>query len=107
MDAVFVYVTVPDKAEALRIGRILVEERLIACANILDGLTSIYWWDGAIQQGPEAAFIAKTRAGLVEALTDRVRQLHPYEVPCVVALPVAAGNPDFLDWITAETRPQS
>ncbi|MFZ5426750.1 MAG: divalent-cation tolerance protein CutA [Thermodesulfobacteriota bacterium] len=106
MAALFVYVTAGDRAEALKIGRTLVEERLAACANVMDGLTSVYWWDGKVQESAEACFIAKTRSELFERLTARVKELHSYDVPCVVALPVADGNPDFMDWISAETGPQ-
>lgn len=102
---VFVYVTARDRAEALSIGRVLVEERLVACVNILDGMRSLYWWDGAVQEADEAVLIAKTKSGLAPAVTARVKALHSYDVPCVVVLPVADGNPDFLDWIAAETRP--
>lgn len=105
MSVSFVYVTASSPDEALRIGRALVEERLVACVNILDGLRSLYWWDGAVQDAREACFIAKTRSELAERVVARVRQLHSYEVPCVVVLPVADGNPDFLDWVAAETRP--
>ncbi len=102
---VFVYVTAKDRAEALSIGRVLVEERLVACVNILEGMRSLYWWDGAVQEANEAVLIAKTKSGLAPAVTARVKALHSYDVPCVVVLPVADGNPDFLDWIAAETRP--
>ena len=100
---VFVYVTTKHKEEALAIGRTLVEERLAAGVNILDSLHSLYWWKGAVREAPEAAFIAKTRSELVPRVISRVKELHSYEVPCVVALPVADGNPDFLDWVSAET----
>ncbi len=74
-------------------------------ANVLDGATSIYWWQGALEQAGEAVLILKTRTELVERLTARILELHSYECPCVVALPIAAGNPQYLDWIAAETRP--
>lgn len=105
--AMFVYVTAKDRAEALSIGRRLVQERLVACVNVLDNVRSLYWWEGAVQEEDEALFVAKTRPELVDKVVARVRELHSYRVPCVVALPVAAGNPDFLDWISAETGPQS
>jgi len=107
MAAVFVYVTAKDRAQALAIGRSLVEERLVACVNVLDNVRSLYWWEGKVQEEDEALFVAKTRSELVEKVVARVKELHSYQVPCVVALPVAAGNPDFLDWITAETGPQA
>ncbi|GFK93180.1 Divalent-cation tolerance protein CutA [Fundidesulfovibrio magnetotacticus] len=106
MEFVALYVTAGSREEALRIARALVEERLAACANVLDGVRSLYWWEGKVQDEPEALFVAKTRAELAQRAVERVRELHSYEVPCVVALPVAAGNPAFLDWIAAETGPQ-
>ena len=105
MTACFVYVTAPDADAARRIGRALVEERLAACANVLGPITSIFRWDGKVQEEGEAVLIAKTRADLVPALTDRVKALHSYSCPCVVSWPLAAGNPDFLSWIAAETGP--
>ena len=103
MAACFIYVTAPDKTAALKIGRTLVEERLAACANVFDGMTSVYRWQGKVQEDGEAVLIAKTHEELVPALTDRVRALHSYECPCVVALRVVGGSEPFLDWIAAET----
>ena len=101
----FCYVTAGSREEALAIGRTVVDERLAACANVLDGMTSLYWWQGVLEQASEAVLILKTRAELVERLTMRVRELHSYDCPCVVALPIAAGNPDYLAWIAGETEP--
>lgn len=98
------YVTAPNRDEALKLAATLVEERLAACANVIDGVTSLYWWQGAVQHEPEASLILKTRADLVEALKRRVCELHSYTVPCVVAWPIAAGNETFLDWVRSETR---
>ncbi len=100
---VFAYITAGSKEEALRIGRILVEERLAACANVLGGMTSVYRWNGAVEQAEEAVLIAKTRAGLFDRLAGRVRDLHSYDTPCVVELAVGRGNPAYLDWLRAET----
>jgi periplasmic divalent cation tolerance protein len=105
MDVSFCYVTAGSRDEALSIGRTVVEERLAACANVLGGMTSLYWWQGALEQADEAVLILKTRAELVERLTARIRELHSYACPCVVALPIAAGNPRYLDWIAGETGP--
>ena len=104
MTQCLVYITAPDAEEARRIGCALVAARLAACANVYGGITSIYWWEGEIQEDTEAVLIAKTRESLVEALTETVRNLHSYECPCVVALPLTGGNPAFLSWIEAETR---
>jgi periplasmic divalent cation tolerance protein len=105
MPAMFVYVTASSREEALNIGRTLVGERLAACANIFDGVSSIYWWQGRLMEESEASLILKTTNDLIPALIVRVKQLHSYDCPCVVALPIAQGNPDYLDWIDKETVP--
>lgn len=96
--------TAENQEQAERIARALVEERLAACANLLGPIRSFYWWDGRVNEGDEVAFVAKTRAALMPALTSRVRELHSYACPCIIALPMAGGHPDFLAWIDAETR---
>jgi periplasmic divalent cation tolerance protein len=97
------YVTCATEDEAIKIGSTLVEERLAACANVLGRTTSIFRWEGKVQRESEVALILKTRSELVEPVTARVKQLHSYTVPCVVALPIGAGNADFLSWIDQET----
>ncbi|TWA65780.1 periplasmic divalent cation tolerance protein [Azospirillum brasilense] len=103
MEFVFAYITAGSRDEARRIGRALVEERLAACANIFDGMTSIYRWQDAIEEAEETVLIAKTRAELFDRLAARVRELHGYEVPCVVELRVGRGNPAYLDWLRDAT----
>ena len=103
MSACFVYITAGDPAEARRIGRSLVEERLAACANVLDRMTSIYRWEGAVREEAEAVLIVKTVADRLSVLTERVKALHSYDCPCIVAWPLSGGNPDFLDWVASET----
>lgn len=103
MQLCWCYLTCASEGEALRIGRAVVEARLAACANLVPGLVSIYHWQGRIETGRECGLVLKTRADLVEALVDRVRSMHSYSVPCVVALPILAGNPDYLAWLAAET----
>ncbi|HEY4134736.1 MAG TPA: divalent-cation tolerance protein CutA [Alphaproteobacteria bacterium] len=97
------YVTASSRAEALTLGRALVEERLAACANVFEGATSIYRWGDKLQEEAEAILILKTRAELIEALTARLRDLHSYDLPCVVAWRIDGGNPPYLDWVRAET----
>jgi len=104
MQAILAYVTTRDAEEARRIGQILVEERLVACVNILDGMRSMYWWEGQVQHEQEAVLMAKTRPELADALIDRVKELHSYECPCVVILPIDKGNPEFIKWIGEQTR---
>lgn len=103
MGVKFLYVTAGSAEEAQRVGGALVEERLAACANVFDGMRSIYWWQGRVQQDNEAVLILKTTDDRLAAAIDRVKALHSYDVPCVVALSVEAGNPDYLNWIADET----
>lgn len=103
-DYVWVYVTAKDSKQALDIGRALVEERLAACVNLLGSIRSLYRWEGRLNDAREAAFVAKTRASLVSEVSARVKELHSYACPCVVALPLAGGNPDFLSWIGEQTK---
>jgi len=104
MEYRLVYMTTENKDQAREIGRVLVRERLVACVNILDGMNSIYWWEGKVQEDGETVMIAKTKASLVEELTERVKKLHSYDVPCVVSMQLLEGNQDFFDWIGRETR---
>lgn len=99
----FLYITAGSAKEAGEIAGVLIEERLVACANIIDRIRSLYWWEGEVKDVPEAVLIVKTTAERVEAVVARVKELHSYDCPCVVALPIEAGNPDFLDWIATET----
>lgn len=104
MSSHLIYVTCETHDEAMKIAKIAVGDRLAACANILGDITSVYWWEETIQEGQEVAVILKTRSDLVEKLTERIKELHSYECPCVVALPIEGGNHKFLDWIAAETK---
>ena len=99
MTANFVYITASDKAEALKIGRTLVEERLAACVNVIDNMTSVYWWEGTLEESAEVVLIAKTKQELVESVIRRVKELHTYSCPCIVSWPISAGNPEYLRWI--------
>jgi len=98
-----VYVTAPDTAQALAIGRVLVADGLAACINVLPNMTAIYRWQGAIEESCEAVLIAKTRADQVDGLIARVRSLHPAQVPCVLVLPIVGGHPDYLAWLARES----
>lgn len=102
-NVLFVYMTASSKEEAEKIGAELVALRLAACVNILDGMTSVFRWEGKIQKERETVLIAKTRAGLFPALKEKVLSLHGYACPCIVALDVPQGHAPFLDWIRAET----
>ncbi len=99
-----VYVTAASKDEALKIGRALVTERLAACANVLDGMHSIYRWKGAVEDAAETVLILKTRKDLADTAIARVKALHSYDVPCAVAYDMSGGLPAYLDWIDVSTR---
>ena len=100
---VVVLVTAGSEDEAVRIGRALVEERLAACASVLGPIRSIYRWEGAVEDAPEHLLLAKARAADVGALAERVCALHSYEVPEVLALPVAGGSAAYLAWLAEST----
>lgn len=99
---ILLYITASGRAEAETIARTLLAERLIACANLLPGVTSLYWWEGAVQEGQECVVIGKTTEERIDTVTSRVKELHSYACPCVVALAITGGNPEFLRWIGGE-----
>lgn len=104
-DAILVLVTAPSADKAAELARTLVEEQLAACGNVLPGVRSIYRWEGKVHDEPEALLILKTRAALFEPLRERIVSLHPYQVPEVLRLDVAAGHLPYLEWIGASVRP--
>lgn len=91
--------TCPDAATAQRLAEALVGERLATCVNRLPGVASTYIWDGRLQDDPEILLIIKTTAARLAALTARLKALHPYELPELVALPVVGGNEPYLAWV--------
>ncbi len=99
-----VVVTAADAGWLAGFTRTLVEERLAACGHQFAAIRSVYRWEGAVHDEPEARVALHTRRSLVPALVARTRQLHPYDVPCVLALPVTGGDPGYLRWVVAETR---
>ncbi len=98
-----IYITTKDEDEARKIGRTLVDEKLAACVNILP-IKSIYRWEGEIQEEGEAAMLVKTKAELADKVIERVKELHSYEVPCIVSFSIDKGNPDYLKWIEESTK---
>ncbi|MBW8887502.1 MAG: divalent-cation tolerance protein CutA [Fibrobacteres bacterium] len=102
MPALLAYITAPDRTEALRIGKALLEARLAACINVIDGMLSMYWWQGKLEEAQECVLLVKTSDSRREELVAMVRDLHGYEVPCVVFWPLAGGNPEYLAWIEKE-----
>ncbi len=101
---IVVLVTVSSEQEAETIATALLEERLAACVNVTGPVRSLYRWEGHIADDQEWQLIIKTRARLFDALATRVRALHPYAVPEIIALPVLAGTADYVNWIQDETQ---
>ena len=104
MSAILIYATYKDVAQARDISKALVEARLVACANILPAHESLYWWDGAVQNAFEVAVIYKTRAENFAAVEAKIKELHSYDCPCIVALPIGQGYKPFLDWIMDNSK---
>lgn len=104
MDLCVILITVPTAETGEHLARVLVEEQLAACVNRVPGLISMYRWQGKVERDPEELLIVKTRRALVPAVAARVKTLHPYQVPEVIALPIVDGIPDYLEWVGAETR---
>ena len=103
MPVLLAYCTCPDADSAEAIAHALVEERLAACVSRLPGVRSTYRWQGSVEQADEVLLLIKTTADRLDALTARLRALHPYELPELIAVEVRAGLPAYLDWVAAET----
>jgi periplasmic divalent cation tolerance protein len=97
------YVTVSDEVEGKKIAKILLEKKLIACANLYP-IDSLYNWEGSLQEDKEIAIIMKTRSELVEELIEELKSIHSYDVPCIVSWEIVKGNPEYLSWVKDETR---
>ena len=102
--AVFVYTTYPSVVEAEKAGRALIERTLAACVNILPGMVSLYRWQGAIERGEETVMIIKTRASLAEAVRMAVKEMHSYETPAILVIPLESVDSGYLGWLLAETE---
>ena len=104
MAALLVHCTCPDAASAQRIAHALIDERLAACVQIVPGLVSVYRWQGEVRQDDEQLLLIKTSRERWPALAVRVRELHPYEIPELLAFDAADGSADYLAWLAAQTR---
>jgi periplasmic divalent cation tolerance protein len=103
-EVVLLYCTAVSVAEAEAIAEAVVGQRLAACANIIPGMRSVYWWQGKLEKADETVLILKTRPDLVEAATAAVKAAHSYSVPCVLPLDVGqGGNPEYIAWLLGET----
>ena len=96
---IVVLVTAKDKKEASKIARGLLEAKLIACANIVEGVGSLFWWQGKIDSSKEVCLILKTKKILFKKVIAQVKSLHSYQTPEIIALPIIAGSKDYLQWL--------
>jgi len=103
-DKIIVLITAGSPDEASMIARTLVDERLVACVNLLSGVRSIFVWEGKTQEASETLMICKSRMPMMDRIVARVRSLHSYSVPEILALPVVAGLPDYLRWVESSTQ---
>ncbi len=107
MKIVFAYITCKNKSEAKKIGKVLLQERLSACVNIFDNMHSMYWWDGKIEEANETVLIAKTTKKLFPQLSAKVKSIHSYSVPCILQMPIADGNKEYVKWLIENIKSPS
>src|SRR4051812_42015159 len=103
MNPLLVITNAPDRAVAEKIARTLVEQKLAACVNILAPCASVYRWQGKIETADEIPLLIKTRSEIFPEVETAIKELHPYELPEIVAVPVAHGSSEYLEWINAAT----
>ncbi len=102
MKPVIVYITCKDEVEALRIAKVIVSEKLAACANVIPAMKSVYFWKEEMQIDQEAILILKSHEALYQDLEAKVKEIHSYETPAILCLPLIAGNRDYLEWMAGE-----
>ncbi len=107
MKHLFLYMTASDRDEAEAISEVIIRERLVACTNIVENMSALFWWNDAVQKEEEVVLVAKTTDQAFPLLESRVKELHSYECPCIIALPIERGNPDYLSWIDREVCPEA
>src|ERR1700733_9430328 len=101
---IIVLVTSKDKKEAEKISQGLLEAKLIVCANIIEGVQSLFWWQGKIDSSQEVLLVLKTKKALFKKVTAKVQSLHSYQTPEIIALPIVQGSKDYLEWISASVE---
>lgn len=107
MDAILIITNLPDKASAEALAKKLIQERLAACVNIMAACTSVYHWQGKVETAQEIPVLIKTTRQRYEAAEQTIREVHPYELPEIIMVPLAGGLPAYLDWVAAETNTQN
>ena len=104
-DAIVVLCTCPDNTSARELAQTLLSEKLAACVNLIPQVTSLYYWQGKLEESQEVQLVIKTRRTMFGVLQERLLALHPYEVPEILALPILCGNPAYLQWVQEQTTP--
>lgn len=104
-DAIVVLCTCPDNTSARELAQTLLSEKLAACVNLIPQVTSLYYWQGKMEESQEVQLVIKTRRTMFGVLQERLLALHPYEVPEILALPILCGNPAYLQWVQEQTTP--
>ncbi|WP_331275697.1 MULTISPECIES: divalent-cation tolerance protein CutA [Methanobacterium] len=99
-----VYITTSGEKESKKIGRTIVEERLAGCINIISTIESLYWWKGKIEEDTESILIVKTKVNNIENIIKRVKEIHSYENPAILAIPIIEGSKEYLDYLDGEIR---
>lgn len=99
-----IYITTSGEEESKRIGKTLVEDRLAGCVNIIPSIRSFYWWNDEIEEDEESVLIVKTIEENVKEIIKRVKELHSYENPCIIHIPIKGGSEDYLKWLLEEIR---
>lgn len=99
-----VYITTSGEEESKKIGRTIVEERLAGCVNIIPTIESLYWWKGEIEEDNESVLIAKTKVSNIRNIIKRVKEIHSYENPAILAIPIIEGSKEYLDYLDAEIK---
>ncbi|MDI9614568.1 divalent-cation tolerance protein CutA [Methanothermobacter sp.] len=99
-----IYITTSGQEESARIGRRLVEDRLAACVNIIPSIKSFYHWEGSLEEDEESVLIVKTTSELTQQIIKRVRELHSYDNPCIISIPITGGSRDYLEWLNDEVK---
>ena len=101
---IVLFITTPTTEEAQRISRALLEQRKVACVNIVPRVSSLFWWQGKIDSARESLLIVKTTASQLNELVTLVKEIHSYDVPEIVAMPIVGGNQEYLEWIGKEVK---
>jgi len=101
---IVVFITIDTKEEAQRIAKVLLEQRKAACVNIIPGVSSLFWWEDKLDSAQESLLIVKTKASVLNEVIRLVKEIHSYDVPEIIAMPIVGGNQDYLEWIGKEVK---